>query len=70
MYDKSIAAAILTKTILESSPTIRRSIEKHAKKRDYVLMVDCLAGLYREVLNAMPDSPEIPGSELTPTAAG
>jgi hypothetical protein len=50
---EAVAAAILTKTIVESSPSLRDAIEKRAKKHEYNSIATDLAALYREVLNAI-----------------
>jgi len=34
----AVAAAILTKTIVESSPSLRDALERHAKKNEYGAM--------------------------------
>lgn len=55
-YD-AVAAAILTKTIVESSPSLRDSIERSAKKSEYTAIVTDLAILYGEVLKAIARDP-------------
>jgi hypothetical protein len=56
MNYEEVAAAILTRTIVESSPSLRDGIEKRAKKHEYTAIATDLTALYREVLNAIDGS--------------
>lgn len=53
MDNQVIAAAILTKTIVEASPSLRDAIERRVKKNEYSAMAADVAVLYGEVLRAI-----------------